>query len=256
MAQAGEAGLVLSIVFTFYKTLDLDHLERAMYSLSRQTALCRASELVFVDNNTEYSEAEIKAVVESHFQEPFVKYHFCKHGNDDRRHSWSANYGIRAATNDLFFFTRADYILMEDALEQMVDEWAKRKPALVSGWRFHMGAAPAGCVPGTPIDEPAYESYGWREDARFLLQGRRASFYNSHQDAGVFVTTRTAIALGGWYDEAMIGFGYQQSTLQRHMWREDIAMIVVPEFLYLHQFHEAERDFTKAHEEYNNSKGG
>ena len=251
--------VALSIVFIFYRTLDLDHLERAIYSLAKQTDLKLASELTFIDNNTAYDPEDIRAVVEPHFQEPFVTYHFLKHGDDSRRHSWSANYGIRAAVNDTVFFTRADYILMEDCLERMAEEAMKREPSFISGWCWQMAAKRQddSNTPKMYDHEPVYEAYGWRTDVRFLLQHRWAHcFHETDQDAGVYVTTKEAMQIGGWYDEAMIHFGYQQSTLQRRMARANVRMYAIPDYLFCHQHHEADRNFARALQEFHSSKGG
>lgn len=244
---------MLSIVFTFYRTLDLTHLERALYSVSRQEGLCElADELVFVDNNTVYEPGEIRSVVELYFQEPFVSYHFMKHGDSTRRHSWSANYGIRAARNERVFFTRADYILMEDCLYKMAAQ--AEGLSFVSGWCWQMGYDRQAESTETP---PPYEAYGWRTNVRYLLQYPYAfEFPETDQDAGVYVTSREAMEKGGWYDEAMINFGYQQSTLQRKMRKAGVKMWAIPEFLFCHQHHEADRDFDRARKEYNQSRGG
>lgn len=246
---------MLSLVFIFYRTLDLDHLERAIYSLARQTGLGLASELVFVDNNTAYEPEAIRAVVEPHFQEPFVKYHFLKHGVDSRRHSWSANYGIRAAANEDFFFTRADFILMEDCLERMaMTARESQQPALATGWGWYL--ARSADEAGLHIDVP-YEDYDWRNNVRALLQYPSSlRFHDTALDAGVFVTSKAAIELGGWYDEAMINFGFQQSTLQRHMSNAGVYMVAIEDYLFCHQHHAADRNFERAWDEYIHSRGG
>ena len=252
---------MLSIVFTFYRTLDLNHLERAITSLAKQTIWPLndpKDELLFVDNNTEYDEADIRGVIEPHFKYPFLNYHSCKHGDPNKRHSWSANYGIRHARNSKIFFTRADYILMEDAIEKMDAIWKEGR--FVSGWCWQMGCKRQEVADRLCLvydKDPEYESYAWRSNVRNLLQHPNAhSFPETDMDAGTYMTSKAAMKVGGWYDEAMIGFGYQQSTLQRRMAEGGIAMMVVPEYLFCHQHHEAERDFDKALQEYRNSRGG
>ena len=246
---------MLSIVFTFYRTLDLKHLERALCSLSMQTALDQATELVFVDNNTNYAPVEIENVVREYEELlPEVKYHFMKHGQSDRCHSWSANYGIRAAENDLVFFTRADYILMEDCLERMLAGMRDEQMAFMSGWCYQMACQRG----GEPYEmEPPYEAFGWRDNVRNLLLWPHAHlFHETDKDAGTYLTTRTAVAAGGWYDELMVSFGYQQSTLQRQMSNAGVRMEAIQEFLFCHQHHEADRDFARARHEYMRSRGG
>lgn len=246
---------MLSIVFVFYQTLDLDHLERAIFSLAKQTGLSRASELVFVDNNTVYDPAAIQTVVEM-FEWPFpICYHWCKHGDDNRRHSWSANFGIRAATNELFFFTRADFILMEDCLERMAAAALDgAQPALATSWGWYLAREEEHA--GLKAEVP-YETYGWRQDARALFRHPSAlQFRETALDAGVFVTSKKAMALGGWYDELMINFGFQQSTLQRRMRNAGVRMTAVEDYLFCHQHHAADRDFDRAWREYSQSRGG
>lgn len=244
----------LSIVFIFYRTLDLGHLERAIYSLARQIGLHAANELVFVDNNTEFDPDEIKGIVDWHFPNCPVRYHFLKHGDPDRRHSWSANYGIRAAANEFVFFTRADYILMEDALMRMAHEAGDEPLTFVSGWCWQMGYDRQGISTGTP---PPYEAYAWRTNIRFLLQYPHAHrFHETDRDAGVFVTSKEAMERGSWYDEAMVSFGYQQSTLQRRMHGKGVRMMAIQDYLFCHQHHEAVRDFDQARAEYLGSKRG
>jgi len=245
---------MLSIVFTFYRTLTLEDLERATYSLVHQERLHElADEIVFVDNNTLYEPVEILEVTEPYFRSFPVRYHFEKHGDSDKRHSWSANYGIRAARNERVFFTRADYILMEDCLWKMA-EAAGEGLNFVSGWCWQMGYDQQAQSTETP---PPYEAYAWRTNVRWLLQYPYAfKFHQTHEDAGVFATCKEAMEKGGWYDEAMINFGYQQSTLQRRMRQAGVKMWALQEYLFCHQHHEANRDFRLAQEEYNRSRGG
>ena len=53
------------MVYTFFRTLSLAHLERSLYSLSKQTV--PFDEFIFFENNTDFSESEIMAVISKYF---------------------------------------------------------------------------------------------------------------------------------------------------------------------------------------------
>lgn len=245
---------MLSIVFVNFQTLTPEHMERALFSLTRQTRLDLADELVFVDNNTWYDVSILKPIVDA-FDWPFpVHYHWCKHGKPNRRHSWSANYGIRAAQNEFVFFTRADFILAEDAMEQMTAANGGDELIFVSGWSCRVGVGRESEIISA---DPVYEAYAWRTNVRWLLQAPDAhDFFAADLDAGVFLTSKAAMDLGGWYDEAMVGFGFQQSTLQRHMRNAGVKMVCIQDYLFFHQNHGATRDFDISWAEYRQSRGG
>jgi len=66
-----------SLVYTFFRTLSLAHLERSIYSLSRQTVL--PEDMIFFENNTDFSEDVIKLVVAKHFDLGRWRFYFNKH---------------------------------------------------------------------------------------------------------------------------------------------------------------------------------
>ena len=54
----------------------------------------------------------------------------------------------------------------------------------------------------------------------------------------------------------MTAWGYQQSTFQRALGRVGVSCDVVPDYLFAHQHHYAERDFVRAQREYQQFGGG
>ena len=241
---------MLSIAFTFYPTLDLEMLEKSVYSLTLQTALDRVSELVFVDNNTTYEPDEIRAVVEPYFQEPFVKYHFLKHGIPTRQECWSANYAIEQCENDRYVYAHGDLILTEDAIEKMDDACIGN--VWVTGYI---------CLLNHPISMQAtnksYEDFDWRENTRNLFAYPVAHVFKGALLAPtLYVCTKGAWEAAGRYDEGMIHWGVQQSVFVRHLEQHGTRLIEIPESLCFHMEHPADRDVDRAMVEYHASRGG
>ena len=243
---------MLSIAFTFYPTLDLEHLERSIYSLSRQTALDRVGELVFVDNNTDFTEDQIRDVVEPYFQEPFVDYHFLKHGDSTRQECWSANYAIEHCENERYVYTHGDLILTEDAIEKMDDACVGN--ALVTGWIYLLNHPMA---EQTMDDPPSYDDFDWRENTRNLLAYPVSKeFKDAVLAPTLYICTRSAWDAAGRYDEAMVHWGVQQSVFLRHLQRQGTRIVEIPESLCFHMEHPADRDAKRAMAEYLSSRGG
>src|SRR6187455_2540109 len=98
-----------SLIFTFFRSLTLDHLERSLYSLSKQTISPDC--WLFFENNTDYSESEIKRVIAKHFDVDKLRFSFNKHGDPAKTTaSWCQNTAIRMAKHDVFILAKADCI--------------------------------------------------------------------------------------------------------------------------------------------------
>lgn len=213
-----------TLILSFFKTLPLEHLERCLYSLSRQTV--KPSELLLFDNASGCSTWAIKAVLDKHFKaEQWVVYH-ARH-NGGRTLSWANNSAIRLARNDTFVFTRADYIYDFHFCERMLREQVGNPMHYATAWMWGMSHADL-------------EVFNWRQNPQVLLahsQGARPE-RNSHLDGPTFCTTKQAMEAGRWYDEGLVGWGYDQQDLQKEMVRAGVIMKVIPEFLYFHMHHD------------------
>ena len=98
-----------SLVYTFFRSLSLAHLERSLYSVSRQTEL--PEDMVFFENNTDFSEGDIRDVVSRHFNPTRWRYYFNKHGDPRKTSaSWCQNNAIKLAQEDVFVLGKADLI--------------------------------------------------------------------------------------------------------------------------------------------------
>ncbi len=240
-----------SICFVFFRGLTLQHLDAAWYSVSRQD-LTNVGEVVFLDNNTEYDEADILGVL-GRYSVPTV-YLSEKHGDPTKTQSWSVNRVCKAASFPWIFFTRADYILGFDALWRMRAEvltrgtWDQRR--FVSGWCWQMAYDREAKNTPEVVD---IEQYGWRERGMeaLLEHPYGFKFHETDQDAGVWFTKKEYLDEAGWMNEKLTSWGYQQSTFQRALrHKAKVECTAIPAYLFAHQHHYAERDFTKARREY------
>jgi hypothetical protein len=227
-----------SFVLSFFKSLNLDHLERCLYSLSRQTIACPPKEFILFDNNSGFTPEEIISVLQKHFKvEEWVVY-FARH-NGGRTLSWSNNSAIRLARCETFMLVRADFIYDFRFFEKMLLAYNNEPMSYVTSWMY-----------GLPEND--YEQFAWRLNPQNLLanSGFRPERV-SQIDGPTFCTSKKAMDAAGWYDEALVGWGFDQQDLQQHMIRNGVQMKVYEEYLYFHQGHEVEpgqRDIERARE--------
>lgn len=249
------AGFDTSICFVFFRGMNLEHLDAAWFSLHKQDFL-HVERVYFLDNNTDYTEFEINAVLKR-YERADVEYvkEFAKHGDLTRTQSWSVNRVCQMPPLDTWIlFTRADYILAFDALKRMRAQvleqptWDQRR--FVSGWCWQMAYDREAKNIDANID---IEQYGWRQRGMpALLEHPYAfRFHETDQDAGVWFTKQSYLAEAGWMNEKMTSWGYQQSTFQRALRGIGITCSAIEDYLFAHQHHYAVRDFAKAQDEYN-----
>lgn len=250
---------MIDIAFTFFRSLDLTHLDAAWYSVSKQD-FSNVGAVYVLDNNTEFSEASIDEVLHRYELPVPVIVITAKHGDTSLTQSWSVNTVVKACEEEWVFFTRADYILAFDCLarlkiEAILRTGAGEKP-FVSGWCWQMAYDREAKNIDAHID---IEQYGWRERGMpALLEHPYAfRFHETNLDAGVWLTQKQWIADAGWMNEGMTSWGYQQSTFQRALvGRAGVTCVALQDYLFAHQHHAAVRDFAKASAEYNAHGGG
>ena len=247
-----------SLVFTFFRSLSLAHLERSLYSLSRQTI--KPDELLFFDNNTKFSEQEIKEVIAKHFRLEDWKLHFAKHGDPRKTSaSWGQNTAIRLAIHDVFILGKADCIYDFNFCERLVSTFAQQSHYgnnpmhFVASYLFQMPFLSK--ASHQLVDHAAdLEPLNWRENPQRLLANDIGAQRHTAatEDAASHCTTKQAMGLAGWYDEELIGWGFWQIVLQSDMRQRGVKFHVIPEFLYFHMLHQievGERDLKKAQAE-------
>jgi len=236
-----------SLVYTFFRTLSLAHLERSLYSMSKQTV--QPDELIFFENNTDFSEEQIKAEVAKYYDLARWKFHFNKH-KDPRKTSasWCQNHAIKLASHEVFILGKADLIYDPTCCEKLVSTFAYHShygnQPLNFSCCYIMQMAYHSQAGHEVVDHAAdLEPLNWREDVQRLHQntGIGCQYQKNPQgDAPSFCTTKTAMAAVDWYDEDLIGWGYWQMSLQWDMQTRGIQFHVIPECLMFHMLHSIE----------------
>lgn len=228
-----------SLVFSFFRTLSLVHLERSLYSLSKQIVACPPKDFVFFDNQSNFNPDEIMAVVAKHFDVNQWVFYFCRHDGSGRTLSWANNSAIRLARCETFIFCRADFIYDFRFLEKMLLAYKNEPMSYVTSWMYGM-------------PDKGLEQFGWRNNPQNLLanSGFRPERV-SQIDGPTFCTSKIAMNAADWYDETLIGWGLDQQDLQQQMIRKGVQFKVYEEYLYFHQGHEVDagqRDLVRAQE--------
>jgi hypothetical protein len=155
------------------------------------------------------------------------------------------------ATGPDIFFTRSDYILSFDCLQRFrafVADNSKDK-IFVSGWCWQMAYDREARNIDAHVD---IEQYNWRHHGMIaLLQHPHAfRFHETNLDAGVWMTKKEYMEAAGWMNEGLVSWGYQQSTFQRFLDRQNVRCIALQDYLFAHQHHYADRNFDRASAEY------
>jgi hypothetical protein len=244
-----------SVAFVFFRSTDLSHLERAWYSLSQQD-FTGVGEVIFYDNNTEFTEEEMVPVLMRHSMPVGVHLRADKHGDPTRTHSWSVNRSCQLATHPLVLFMRSDYLLTRDCLQSLRGEYLRsERPVFVSG-HCYQTAYDREAQPLPPVD---LDAYPWRTEGAEILPGYVPGFcfHETDQDAGVWLAAKASMEAAGWMNEKLTAWGYQQSTFQRALRRTGTECVTIPRYLFVHQQHGfTSRDFVLARQEYDQYGGG
>jgi len=251
-----------SLVYTFFRTLSIDHLERSIYTISKQTAL--PEDLIFFENNTDFSEDQIKEVVSKHFDLNRWKFFFNKHGDSRKTASWCQNTAIKLAQHDVFILGKADLIYDFNFCKRLVDTFAyhshygNQPMHFSTSHLMQMGYLSA--APHEEVDHAAdLEPLNWREDVQRLHQNNKHSQYHTATDgdAASYCTSKSAMESVNWYDEDLVGWGFWQLSLQTDMQAKGVQFHVIPECLMFHMLHKIEgpeRCLTRAQQEFNASR--
>jgi GT2 family glycosyltransferase len=225
---------MITICFTYFKSLTLANLAAALYSVRRQD-FARVKEVVIVDNDTEDSAHEIRTIVDALAFPVPVRILSFKHGDVTKTHSWSANKAIKEATTPWIFFTRADYLLDFSIIQKFV----QRTP----NWNGFITSN--GCHLGQDIGQ--CEHTNWRIDGPGIFRG--VDFDYTLIDSGVWMARKSAIDYIGGLDERFSVWGHAQTDFQHRLYQSGVEFVRVPERLFFHPLHEAPRNITLANQE-------
>jgi len=236
---------VISIAFIHFKTLNLHHLDAALFTLAKQD-FKGVKEFIVLDNNSDEPVDLITSAL-SAYQFPIQpKLVSLKHGDLRRTHTWSSNEAFRQTNQPWVFLCRSDFLLDYDCLSKFVTiannfEWRK---AFITSYCQQMGCDDA--LSNTDVlVEHSYADAGWRthpDGPKSLVNAVPSNyFHDTDQDAGVYLMDREAWQCSGGLDERLVGWGTNQSRWQNSLPRYGTKIFNIEEYLFHHQHHWAER---------------
>lgn len=235
---------MITVCLTYFRSLTLANLSAALYSVRRQD-LSHVESIVVVDNNADDVASDIHREIDVlSFPVPVRLLSF-KHGDSSRTHSWSTNVAVREAISPWVFFTRADYLLDFDMLRrcvEVVEVKQQHRPnwnGFVTSNCYQLGVDVAGC-----------ETTSWREHGTTMLRRFPGSEVDyTSIDTGVWLSTRRIFDEVGGLEEKLIAWGHAQTHFQYKLYRAGTEFVRIPEPLYFHTQHGAERDLGLAHQQ-------
>ena len=222
---------MITICFTYFKSLTLANLAAALYSVRRQD-LSRVKEIVIVDNDTADFAHEIRITADTFAFPVPVRVLSFKHGDPSKTHAWSTNRAVREATTPWVLFTRADYLLDFG----LVKKFAQRTP----NWNGFITSN--GCHLGIGVNE--CELTDWRQTGPKFTG---VEFDYTVVDAGVWMARRDAIVAIGGLDERLTAWGHAQTDFQHRLHMSGVEFVRIPEVLFWHPAHGGEKNIDVAH---------
>jgi GT2 family glycosyltransferase len=230
---------MVTICFTYFRSLSLENLAAALYSIRRQD-FGRVAEIVVVDNNTDDDAAAIQSVIDAcRFPVP-VRLLSYKHGNASRTHAWSSNVAVLAADTPWVLFCRADYVLDFGFLQKclaVVDAHPADWDGFVTGYVRHLHVPVSRC-----------ELTEWRTAGAEVLRNQPGTNEDHMMiDAGVWLARRAAMLRVGGLDERLSAWGHAQTDVQYRLHASGTEFVQIPEVLFYHPRHAAVRDINLAH---------
>lgn len=227
---------MITICFTYFRSLTLAHLEAALYSISRQTDFASVQEMFVVDNNTDDDPSDILAIIDK-LAFPFtVTLRSYKHGDVTRTHSWSTNVAVREVRTPWVFFCRADYLLATDTMAKFVgvvrsEEW----DGFVTSRGCHLD-----CNLGT------VEITQWRKAGAQILQHLGTLYDYTNIDAGVWMARKASFDRVGGLCEGLTAWGHAQTLFQWKLFNSGVEFVRHPDVLFFHPQHGGEKDLDLA----------
>lgn len=232
---------MITISFVYFRSLTLANLSAALYSVRRQD-FSRVKEVVVIDNNTDDTVEEIQEQISGlSFPVP-VQFFSFKHGNKEKTHSWSTNIAVRKSATEWVFFARADYLLSFDIIWRFSEVIDCNKPewnGFVTSNCYQLGVDAASC-----------ETTPWREQGlRVLRRAPGNEIDYTCIDTGVWMMRRSAFDEVGGLEEGLSAWGHAQTHFQYKLYKAGVECVRIPEPLYFHTLHGAERDLGRAHQQ-------
>ena len=232
---------MISVCFTYFRSLALANLRAALYSV-RQQDLSSVERIIIVDNNTEDAVESIQNEIDALAFPVPTMLHSHKHGDETKTHPWSTNEAVRHATAPWVLFSRADYILDFNLLSRfsaVVRERPQTWDGFVTANVFHLNADIAAC-----------EATPWRGSGVSALRAL-PGIEEDHTviDSGVWLARKESFARVHGLNESLSAWGHAQTHFQYKLFATGTEFIRIPEPLFFHPRHSAPRDLALAHEQ-------
>lgn len=232
---------MITICCTYFKSLGPANLDAALYSV-RQQDLSHVAEIVLLDNDTPDAPANIQQIVERHAFPVPVRVLSTKHGNPALTQSWSTNTVVRETSTPWILFTRADFLLDFNLLQEF-EAVRRSKPeewlGFITATMYHFTAGIELC-----------ERMAWRTrglDVCRDFAGAVADY--TCIDAGVWMMPRIAFELVGGMDETLTAWGHAQTHFQHKLFKAGVEFVRLPNVWFYHPQHSAKRDIEEAHKQ-------
>lgn len=212
---------MITICLVYFRSLKLAHLAAALFSL-RQQSFSLVDSIVLLDNNTDDDEEHIHALVSSlEFPIP-VRILSVKHGDPHKAHSWSTNEAVQQVITPFVLFTRADYLLDFDAVQDFTNVMTPEN--FVVGGYFDV-----------PLDVGEIEKTKWRVKGPQILPGRE--WDHVEIDAGVWACSKETFDKIGGLDERLSAWGHAQTHFQYKLHSAGVPFVNIQKVLFYHMKH-------------------
>jgi hypothetical protein len=229
----------ITICFVYFRSLTPANLAAALFSVRKQD-FSAVREMVIIDNDTEDPLDAINRVVDSlDFPVPVHVYSY-KHGDGDKTHSWSTNTAVMLARTPWVFFTRADFLLDFDAVKKF---WMT---AVAQGFNWRGFVTSNGYH--LHVDISRCEKEPWRSEGAARLRcfnGTEIAY--TIIDTGVWLARKKDFDAVIGLDEGLTAWGHAQTHFQWKLHKDGVEFVRIPEALYFHPIHSAERNIDSAH---------
>lgn len=226
---------MITICMTYFRSLALTNLRSALHSVRWQD-LSQVAEVVLIDNNTEDSPTDIDTLLRSFYFPIRVRLVSFKHGDPSKTHSWSMNAAVREAGTPFVFCTRADYILDASLLRKSAH--ALDIADLIVAQGYHLNEDVLECEAQTQWSLKG-------ADALRSLPGTLIDY--TLIDSGVSLMSMAAFNKTGGLDEGLTAWGHAQTEFQHRLYKAGARVHCLPEVLFYHPQHAANRDLSLAH---------
>lgn len=235
-----------TLLLILWRGLPLAHLERSMFTLSKQTK--RPTYKILFDNNSGYSYDDLQFAVKDHTDLSDWTVYSCRYNTVGRALSWNHNRAFRLCDTETFIMTRADCLFHSSLFHRLLKSHSFGGPSFSTSWVWNMpyySHEQDGFVNHADDLEPLR----WRHGINRLCMNRAAYSRHIHtwRDTPAFCSDKKTVEMIGGYDERHFTcWGFDQQDFQGRLRNAGVQIRVIKRFLTFHMNHPADRDIDKA----------